>query len=62
LNFYKDESYIVDEEEGIFHLKIVDFAECQSAKILKNGVEEIYSTFKHVFNGLNINFNRSISF
>lgn len=60
LNFYKDENFIADEEDGIFHIKIVEFNESDGVKIFRNGVEEIYSTFKHVFNSLHIDFNRFI--
>jgi len=62
LNFYKDENFLIDEEDGIVHIKIVDLQASAEANILKNGVEDIYSTYKRVFNSLNIDFNKLIFF
>lgn len=58
LNFYKNSEFIVEEEDEINHLKIVSKEDYTGTKIHKNGVEEIYSAFKYVFNVLNIDFNR----
>lgn len=58
LNFYRNENFLIEEEDGILHILIVDPKDSGEAKILRVGVEEIYSTYKRVFNALNIDFNK----
>lgn len=58
LNFYKENGFLLDEEEGVIHIKIVDYDESSKSRVFRNGMEEIYSAYKSVFNELNIDFNK----
>ena len=57
LDFYKGDNFILDDMDGV-HMFIVNPRDSPEAKILKNGVEEIYSTYKTVFDELNIDFKK----
>lgn len=61
LNFYKNDDFVLDEEDGLFHLNIVPKENYLNSKIVKKGVEEIYSAFKYVFNTLNIDFKKLLN-